>query len=74
MTLDEVRFTRASPTGPTLLRSSMRSLAQGAGARLKDLFMQSCGKLRCIDSGKKPGRNAASREREVKQSSLAASM
>ena len=29
------------------------------------IHVQSCGKLRCIDSGKKPGHNSASRERET---------
>ena len=29
------------------------------------IHVQSCGKLRCIDSGKKPGHNAACRERET---------
>ena len=29
------------------------------------IHVQSCGKLRCIDSGKKPGHNAASRESET---------
>ena len=64
MTLDEVH--QGFANGPYTLAQ----LDAQFGARCwrpleRFVHVQSCGKLRCVDSGKRPGHNAASRERET---------
>ena len=64
LTLEEVELGFAD--GPFDLSQMNEMFGQSQWRPLERfIHVQACGKLRCIDSGKKPGHNAASRERET---------